>query len=653
MNKMIKSLLASALACTSVSAAIDSGKTFIAHRDELANIGMEWTNTNHLAPKKEVCSVDPAAKKGQKNAPKKCVTPFGASMTATGFYGESTNKADLATLFGMGTTGAIKVTPGLPAADNDSLPGADTIHTTLYNTNIQLSPNSDGSSLNASAGTNFNEDPDEADTAQNRVPAHGTVKFAPKRQVYGAHLGWNQSLDAVLDGLSFSVRAPIVQVRSSMNPTTVGEVKASVPVEDGKSGNGLLDYFNGKLTNTIDGTNLNVNQSALAKNKFGANHNTVTGLADLEIAVQYAWNCAALKCANWSLGAVVQIPTGKKPDAVNLFESQYGARGHVAAGAKALAHFDAYTTKDITVGFDIAANWKYFFKGTEVRTMGIYDVTNKVMLPASQYRLVMTHGITGVQPAANVLALEHDVTPGHQIDALAGMSVSWKNFTFDLGYNLYWHQAEKVVQKASWTNDKFALAHPHYSMRTTALGQYVIGGTSYLDGDAEINHLGGTIGDNDTDLTPSNYDDVYSPVDKHGYYIGANGDSGGTTLILSFDELSNVAPDFAGAFTSVNGPIQKSGVKTSALTKRIVDGADDEGVDIADTGTLDVHYNVSSLPATTALQLTHSIVAGVSYKVPGNYPIIIGVGGQAELQESSRNSALEGFKVWAKFGISF
>jgi len=645
MNKtLLKSLLLSALTCTGVSATLESGSTFIAHRDDLANIAMEWTNTNHLGKKKAACAVTTPAPKGKPTVAKPCVKPFGAEMTVTGFYGQSTNKRDLAYRFGIGSTEAIKVTGGVATTD--------TLHTALYNTDVIHSPNSDGTSLNTTGDGNGSH----GGTAYDRIPAKGTVNLAPKRQVYGVHIGWNQSLDSLLDGLAFTVRAPIVQVRSSMNPTIAAESRTSIPGADGKSGTSLLDYFTGNLTNSIDSTNVNVNQTALNKSRFGGDHDVVTGLADLEFGINYGWSYKSLKSVQWNLGALLQVPAGKKPDGVHLFESQYGARGHIAAGANASMHTTVYKKNDIIVDFDVMANWKYFFKGTEVRTMGIYDLTNKVMLPASQYRCVMTHGLNSVQPAANVLTVEHDVTPGHQVDALAGFTVSWKNFTFDLGYNLYWHQAEKVVQKAAWTNDKFAIAHPHYSMRTTDLGYDITGGT-FQNNDDVTSDIG--IVDRASGLlVRGTYNDSNSPVTKHQNYIGANGDAGNQPYVITHGKINAGIGDnkYPGAFTSINGPIQKAGSKTSALAIRVVADTDN-GIDADATGegagTLAVRYNVSSLPATTALQLTHSIVAGASYKVPGDYPIVIGVGGQAELQESSRNSALEGFKVWAKLGIAF
>ncbi|MEI7580867.1 MAG: hypothetical protein WCJ17_03650, partial [bacterium] len=508
---------------------------------------------------------------------------------------------------------------------------------------IHHSPNSDGvsGSVLADAGNDS--------VAYPRTAMNGTLNFAPKRTVYGAHLGWKQSLDGLLKGLSLSVRAPIVQVKTNMHPTYTGAEASALPPVDGKTGATLSDYFSGKLTTDI-ATYSHVSQAALKKNLIDAANDTVTGLADVELGVNYTFDCCVVKSLKWGFGATAQIPTSKKPDGIKLFEAIDGARGHVAAGANGMVHFDAFSNKDFRVSLDVIANYKYFFKGTEVRTMGIYDLDNKVMLPASQYRLLMHNGVTGVVPAANVLTVEHDVTPGHQVDALAGLSVEWKNFTFDIGYNMFWHAAEKVTAKA-WSNDTYALAHNHYSMLTAALHNDIVGGGAYLTGDEDINHNGFI---NRTDAKDGTYEDTRSSVTKHSYVIGSNGDAGGTALTIIYDDI-NDDDTYPGAYTSINGPIQKTGVKTSALLTQtpVLGDETSTGVNVAGEDTLTVKYNVSSLPAVTNAQLTHSVVGGVSYKIPGAYPMVIGVGGQGEFQPSGRNSALEGFKVWAKFGISF
>ncbi len=664
-NKLIKGLLAAMLASTACAdAALSNGKTFIAHRDALANAGMEWVNGSHPSCKAEKdCEIECKAKdqeyvkagRRDRVAKKKNCNKLGACITATPFYTQTSNSADLAYLFGMGTTGAITVTAGVPTAS--------TVGSALYNTNVIQSPNSDGSSLAKSAG--LLEDGSTADTASNRVPAYGTVALSPIRQEYGAHLGWHQSLDALFKGLSFSVRAPIVQVRSSMRANTTNTYATSIPAEDGPSGSTLKDYFNGAVSVARTGSNLHVIQAALSKNLINNTYATATGLADLEIAMNYGFKFAKMNALSFGIGAAVQIPTSNKPTMTRLFEPLYGARGHVGAGAQGFVHADLYNKKGVCIGFDLSVNWKYFFKATEMRTMGIYDLTNLVVLPASSYRLVMQNGVTGVQPAANVLTVNHDVTPRNQVDAVAGFCAKYKNFSANLGYNFYWHQQDVVTMKSgAWTNDKFALAHPHYSMNTAVPAtvgdttHYVVGGTSYVSG-TTVNHNGGFIGDDSGGLSPDDYADDFSQATKHGYVIGSNGDAGGTPYILPSTALAgnglsdNVYP---GAFTSLNGPIQAAGSSSSNLVQQLADSTNAsslKGGNVAQAAKLAVRYNTTSTPGVTSNQMTHSVVGGVSYKFNGNFPMVVGIGGQGEFQASSRNSALEGYKVWAKVGISF
>ena len=109
----------------------------------------------------------------------------------------------------------------------------------------------------------------------------------------------------------------------------------------------------------------------------------------------------------------------------------------------------------------------------------------------------------------------------------------------------------------------------------------------------------------------------------------------------------------------MNGPIQNAGHNSSSLMNQIVVAEADQDADYPTgsskdgSGTQSVMYQITSAYAATAAQITHSFVGGVSYCFPGKYPIFVGVGGLAEVQESNRNSAIENFKVWTKVGIQF
>jgi hypothetical protein len=639
MNKTLQGLVLGLLTSSAVFGAQQNARTFIAHRDELANRAMEWTTSNHLARKEcKTCTTD-------KNGKSQCksVSCAGATVTVTPFYEQSTNSADLAYRFGQAsdTTSEIKVYTGLPTTD--------TFHKWLFGVNVQQSPNSDG----VTAGYS---------------PMSGVLKFAPRRQVYGAHLGWNQSLDSLVKGLSLNVRAPLVQVRNSMRATAASSVASDIPAVDGASGKKITDYFAGNLSTSI-GTHSHVSQAALQSGIIDAAFHTATGVGDVEARLD--WDCCAWKKVSFGIGAGIQIPTGNKPSQKHMFEPIYGARGHVGAGMNGAMHIDAYANNNITVGLDMLIDWKYFFKGTESRMMGVYDSTNKAMVVNSQYRNVMRNTYSGVQPAANILVADHDVTPGHQIDGMVGLKMEWKNFTFDLGYNVYWHEAEKLALKSEWKNDTYAFAHNHYSMFAGAdgLGTWVVGGGSFLDGDEDINHKGGVLGEDP-------YNDTLSSIQKSSNLIGANRDDWGPFETVDPVELRNLDParvsfgdldankGYPGASTSTRGPIQASGITTSKLDKlnstfvfhEFLDNEGDGSTVVEDgdyAGKQKVNFNITSDVAATESQLTHSVFGGISYKIKGACPMILGVGAKGEFQEKSRNSALEGFSIWTKFGISF
>ena len=448
----------------------------------------------------------------------------------TPFYATTTNDSDLAQLFGLGTTGKITVSDAWSSAyvegtspDTYTVVPADP-YDALYSFRVDHSPNSDG-------------------TTPGQIPMSGTVSFKPKRTAWGAHLSWDQSLDSVMKGLRFCLQAPITHVSSSMKASVIGTASA-IPSTDGQSGATLDEYFKGELVKDI-ATYAHVYQKGLTKNKIDNKWHNAIGIGDVLVSLK--WNCCNHKRFNLGVNANLRIPTGNNTTGEWLFEPVYGARGHVAAGAGMNIHVNGFKRGALHVDFDVAAEWNYFFKGTEKRTMGIYDLTNKQVLPGSSWQNVMRHKHSGVQPSANVMTVDHTVTPGHQVEALAGICTKWHNWTFDLGYNIFWHEKEKVERKASWTNDRYALTHPR---DTTCLL-------------VSLTQVSQTV----------------FPVNQHLNVIGNSG-------------LAGIGLDDDKLYTSLNGPIQESGKTTSALKVQEV-GDDNVTQDAEDAGTLSVQYNVA------------------------------------------------------------
>jgi len=629
MKRKVSCLVLATTIGSSLFGLVRGDRTFLAHRDELAYQAIEWTTNNHYRPAKTDGAI-------------------GAFLSLTPFYAESTNAQDLAKLFGTSTTGAITVTPAnlKTWAEDDALtsPGdylKTVLNQKLWSFNIDHAPNCDGST----AG---------------QIPMNGVMNLKPKRKAIGAYLGWDQNFDNILKGLRLRIMMPIVNAETCLHPDDSTAIPSSLPLTDGISGATLRDYFSGTLRKGVS-THSHVKQKELVRGKIAGDYINAFGIADIDIKLDLS--CFERERFSCRIGASLQLPTGNALINEYLFEPQVGARGHVAAGLNGLLRIHAFNNKDLTVRLDLQADMRYFFEGTEKRFLSIYDKTDGVIMPSSLYRLVMRHKYSGVQPAANVLCADHTVKPGFQLDALAGLSGSWKNWTIDLGYNLYWHQEEKVMLKndTAWQDDQYAFAHNHYSVYAdTTLDRIILGGTSINTDTGVVQHsmLTGT----------SAYHDKRTAVDKHHNFIGANRDGSDAPV-----RVSNAGPDDTdsahkapGAFTSMGGPIQNWGRQASALRNQtVVTGGDDPepadatptdtytGETTNDTGTQTVRYVVTSIQAVTGAQITHALLGGLSYRLDGHYPVVIGIGGLVELQESNRNSALESSRVWAKLAIQF
>jgi len=599
MKKMLRILLIASCLYAKLPAAPLSDRTFLAQRDELSYRALEWTINNHYQTKKSN-------------------TVLGGTFTATPFYTESTNSADIARWFGIGKTNAIDVTTRALSGETLKADLSDA----LYSFNIDHSPNSDG------ATTGY-------------IPMHGRLTLEPKRRAFGTYLSWDQSLENIAKGLRFSVQAPIVDVQASLRPNDIYATASHIPVTDGQTGATLRDYFSGNLRKGIS-KHSHVYQKELVRGKIHNEFAHAFGIADIKLRLD--WLCYTHKRFNYSLGLSLQLPTGTTITNEYAFEPHVGARGHAAAGYNGLLQLHAYAGKNLTVRIDILGDVTYFFEGTERRMVSVYDLTDKVVMPASPYRLVMRNKYSGVQPAANVMSLDHTVKPGFQFDGLVGVSTQWNRWTIDVGYNFYWHQAEKLSLKNAdaWSSDQYAFAHNHYSMYADALGTNIVGGTSKTEGGL-VQHKG-TVG------RDGDYNDPKSPLTKHQNLIGANKDGWGDPQYVLWADMDENSP-YPGAFTSMNGPIQATGKNSSGLIKQTVNA--DTGVGSNSTGTQAVRYTITSDYAATAEQITHSVVGGISYCFKGTYPVFIGIGGMLEVQESNRNSALENSKIWAKVGIQF
>jgi hypothetical protein len=137
--------------------------------------------------------------------------------------------------------------------------------------------------------------------------------------------------------------------------------------------------------------------------------------------------------------ALVGIPTGHGSKAKYLFEPLVGSKhAQLGLGVNAQKDFDIDMCDKFSLYGEL--KWRYGFKGKEVRS---FDMTPNGQW--SRYMLFTTPGSpTNPFPAINDLTFKTYVTPRNSFDLLVAGHIEHSDFSFELGYNFWYRQAEKV-----------------------------------------------------------------------------------------------------------------------------------------------------------------------------------------------------------------
>ena len=428
MRKLVYGLLAVLVSIGCVSAKTYTNKTFLATRSHNDNMAMEYTGWH-------------------KQCRKMLGKRWGGSLQATGFYQASTNKTDLGKYFGKynSATG--------PTAKN---PYAGQIQDF-----IDVRDRPVPSAINNEAA--FLLDPDYM-IHDYRGNIGSTLKvkgtFRPKQTSYGIRLDYHQKLDKLAKGLYFKVAAPIVHIKNDLGLCYTGDkVKQKLPWTT--TDVTLASYLAGNVC--ITGT-----QQKLTHAKICGSDST-TGVADVKVTLGY--NFLYKEHKHFGVRTSLVIPTSATPDGVKLFEAELGLRGHWAMGLGIDGAFELWQHGNKSLEFVGALDGLYMLPETEKRTLGFKYADNLgpnalnganaisagKLVPMGWYMLGGQSGKKEVFPLANVLTQDVTVRPGWQVEGVANLAFNWKDFTFDLGYNLFAKERESVMEKC-WADDTYSRA---------------------------------------------------------------------------------------------------------------------------------------------------------------------------------------------------
>ena len=228
-------------------------------------------------------------------------------------------------------------------------------------------------------------------------------------------------------------------------------------------------YLSGQFAPTIAGVTFN--KLANARWAIGdCGSLTKTKFADLRMWLGYDWR----NCNRYDIGfgLVVAAPTGSRPEADYLFEPIVGNGKHWELGFMAKGDFVVWENCDGThmVTLFTQANITHLFKAKQRRT---FDLIGK---PMSRYMLAEQMGpnttflfsnpvagsedpatttkpsnqFAGIYTAvANLTTLCVDVSTNVQVDWVAMATYSRCNFTWDLGYELWYRGCEKITAQCT------------------------------------------------------------------------------------------------------------------------------------------------------------------------------------------------------------
>lgn len=276
----------------------------------------------------------------------------------------------------------------------------------------------------------------------------GKVHLNPKQEAYGIRLDWYQFLNHPFKNLFFKVSLPVVYVENDLH------LKVDESVDD-IDGNTLTEFFKGK---TITPYNNESAQDKLEHAKMGG-RKSAFGLADADICLGYRLLEKEKKHCN--IYVALTAPTGNRVHGEYLFEPVYGNGRHVALGWGIDASAQLWKKERHSGRVIFALNHRYLFDGTERRTIPI----KSNQYPFAHYYLAgrIDQINEPLFPAANILTRKMTVRPGNQLDSILALAFKSKRFLVDLGYNLFYKEAESLRLKHKWQDDQYAIASPDYS----------------------------------------------------------------------------------------------------------------------------------------------------------------------------------------------
>jgi hypothetical protein len=369
---------------------------------------------------------------------------------------------------------------------------------------------------------------------------------------------WN--LDCWIKGLNLHINIPVTSTRWALNPCEKIIDPGTAAYPAGYMSNALMErdtLKNGALDILSGGKPVGDIIYPLLFGRLDVCEQHNTKIADILVALGYTF----VRDRSWLIGANIQVvgPTGTYSRAYTLFEPQIGNGHHWAFGGGLTARYDIIDNleRDLKLSVCLDASIQHLFKTKENRS---YDLTKNG--PGSRYILLqdMVSAISQAQGfdtlfptqvplenqyitrliyAINETTLVSDIKINVQADVVAKLTMDYRNFNFDLGYNFWGRSHETLVNRECFN-------HKYYGVKGDAqvYGFFPIGPDSFLSIPGNATQSNATIhagqGDGNTthNFINANADNAALMYNATSPLAQTNANSFINTGITSFEQIN-------------------------------------------------------------------------------------------------------------------
>ena len=255
---------------------------------------------------------------------------------------------------------------------------------------------------------------------------NSTVCLSPRRTTYGAVFTFYANLDCLCDKLWLGINFAAMGAKHDLHVCETGSVAP-----------GTLSGF----TDACDA----FNNPEWTAGRLACRSLKRSGVDDIQLKLGYDY--CSNEDSHGTIYLVTSIPTGKRPRSCYLFEPIVGSKhGSLGLGFNGDYTFNVCDDHNLTLMGDI--KYRYVFRATERRSFDLIngDWSRYLPLVSSATPVLLTPGI-------NAFTLNAEVTPRSTINLWTAVHYDYCNWNFELGYNFWWRQAEKVCIKCPLASD--------------------------------------------------------------------------------------------------------------------------------------------------------------------------------------------------------